>query len=127
MTIEERIEALLPPKRRYTDRGKGEWYNLSREDCAINLKQAFERGEIAFVPSKYTIESILFKESTKNINKDGVKVSLIPYENFCIVAEEIISLLTKDKDDRLDGKWTKLTMMSLYYQQVRNFVLIAIF
>lgn len=62
MTIDQRIEALLPKKRSENAQAYefhhfflgAKSYNNAIDQCATNLKQAFERGEICFVDHKGT-------------------------------------------------------------------------
>ena len=96
MTIEERIEALLPRKTQLD--GIGEYItgkevgrNEAIDQCATNLKQAFERGEICFVPSEEKINQLVSSDN-------------FIFGSGNVRAKAILSLLTKGKDDKLEGK-----------------------
>lgn len=93
MTLEEKIALLLPKKDTiYTYEAMltpvQEGYNDCIDQCATNLNKAFERGEIAFVPT----EEDLVKVIDRRLPSDWVigRIGL---------AREIINLLTKGKDN----------------------------
>lgn len=105
MTLEEKIESLLPKKKQSfvpkpEEVGMYAFYSLSDPDdhnraidqCATNLKQAFEEGKICFVPSVDSIRIRLDKAL-------GMHINVIPGNRRQDISLAILSLLTKGKDN----------------------------
>lgn len=100
MTLEQKIALLLPDKKpvsahpliqgRYTEQYIGA--NDMRDQCATNLKQAFEEGKICFVPSVDSIRIRLDKAL-------GMHINVIPWNRRQDISLAILSLLTKGKDN----------------------------
>lgn len=119
MTLEEKIALLLPKKKvcegcgcSYSDEelkscgsvsccpDGDTWehiYNTGIDQCATNLKQAFERGELCWTPNLNDLASIVNNEIAWNRSDDGPCLSQNEFAYH--LSEAIISLLTKGKDN----------------------------
>lgn len=92
MTLDQRIETLLK-----TDIGCSECGDVAADELRTNLKQAFERGQIAFVPSILEIAQAL--RERKQGHPNDMPIEMLELSQ----AEAILSLLTKGKDNASIG------------------------
>jgi len=103
MTIDERIECILPEYKETQDQTgvpchivlKNRGYNDGINKCATNLKQAVERGEICFVPDKERLAEVFSEHYATCDDMECNYCSICSYKTI----EAIISLLTKGKDN----------------------------
>ncbi len=97
MTLDERITKLLPYRMEvisnfsYKNIAMMKTHNECRDACATNLKQAFERREIAFVPSILDIAQAI--RERKQGHPHDIPIEALELSQ----AEAILSLLTKGK------------------------------
>lgn len=106
MTLDERIAKIFKNKGICYCGGRCECisYNDGVRDCATNLKQAFERGEICEVPSVEEIAMTAFYRSQVIDKNDVFKQRWNDLTEewkkpWISIAKAIISLLTKGKDN----------------------------
>lgn len=64
MTLDQKIESLLPKRWetiKFLSNGdpRCEGFNCALDQCATNLKQAFEEGKICEVPSEQDLDDII--------------------------------------------------------------------